>query len=109
MKMKSEEFRGIWHSIHSTSAWASDAKRIEYFSSWIREAITGRLSCDNCKTHAFDYIDANPPENCDDPFLWAWRFHNNVNERLGKEIVSLKEAVHLWLVGEAYVCTGDCD
>jgi Erv1 / Alr family len=44
------------------------------------------LPCVECRRHAANYIFNNPPEliNRNTFKIWMWRFHNNVNKRLGK-------------------------
>lgn len=44
------------------------------------------LPCADCRIHAAAYIAAVPPDASDAQSLqvWAWRFHNAVNRRLGK-------------------------
>ena len=51
------------------------------------------LPCFECRTHSIEYIRAHPPnfvgtESYQD---WAWRFHNAVNYRLKKPLMSREE------------------
>lgn len=75
---------GLWHAIHRT-AMQPDFP----FNKWIRDQIN-HLPCETCRKHALVYLNNNPPES-DNAVTWAWRFHNNVNRRLGKKTITLSE------------------
>lgn len=55
------------------------------------------IPCMSCRRHATEYMQAHPPDmhNQRTFFTWAWRFHNAVNERLGKEYVPFDEALRI--------------
>jgi mitochondrial FAD-linked sulfhydryl oxidase len=50
------------------------------------------LPCPECKKHAYRYLLRNPPDlSGNEAFrMWAWRFHNAVNARLGKRLVAFR-------------------
>jgi hypothetical protein len=50
----------------------------------------GHIPCPECRGHAARYVRRRPLalENSDSLQVWAWRFHNAVNARLGKPLVS---------------------
>lgn len=73
---------GTWFTIHLMARWANTKETVAYFNLWIKY-LAGKLPCAECSKHAQEYIAANPPEE-EDPFVWAWKFHNAVNRRLSK-------------------------
>ena len=52
-----------------------------------------RLPCADCKSHAIKYFQDNPISvaNSNDLQYWTWRFHNFVNYRLNKPLMSYKD------------------
>lgn len=48
------------------------------------------LPCAECHSHAMEYIRAYPPDFSGSKGFqkWVWRFHNAVNHRLGKPLMS---------------------
>ncbi len=53
------------------------------------------LPCPECRAHATEYARAHPPDLRGSAAFqtWAWRFHNAVNYRLGKPLMSAAEYV----------------
>ena len=51
------------------------------------------IPCVTCRAHAYAYTQKFPPifNNSNTFQTWAWIFHNNVNSRLGKSIISIDE------------------
>lgn len=72
--------------------------------------IIQNLPCNDCRQHASRYLSQNPPENylglVDGLFIYTIKFHNFVNERLGKPILSEEEAKALYL--NPNICYEDC-
>mgnify|MGYP003692587161 CR=1 FL=1 len=52
-----------------------------------------RLPCEECRMHATKYARQYPPDFSGSAGFqtWAWRFHNAVNYRLGKSLVTAEE------------------
>jgi hypothetical protein len=52
-----------------------------------------RLPCADCQLHAIKYLRENPINvvNSNELQHWAWRFHNFVNFRLNKPLMSFKD------------------
>lgn len=50
------------------------------------------LPCAKCRRHAVKYINSNPVPKDKSMFEWSVNFHNTVNKRLKKPIVSLEDA-----------------
>jgi hypothetical protein len=52
---------------------------------WLLGNLEGIVPCPECRGHIIEYKKKNPlPSECGDFGLWIWRFHEAVNERLGK-------------------------
>jgi hypothetical protein len=86
-----EYYRQLWHQIHSKASSISTPQQHRDYCIWIRN-IGNNIECNICKTHMLQYLQTNPPENAQNLFIWAWDFHNDVNQRLGKPIVDYATA-----------------
>lgn len=53
-------------------------------------SFAAHLPCGECRGHATAYLAKNPPALSNTYALqsWAWRFHNAVNKRLGKPVIT---------------------
>jgi CCR4-NOT transcription complex subunit 1 len=51
-----------------------------------------KLPCNECKTHAIQYCQQNLPtlQSSEDLQMWVVKFHNHVNDMLGKPIISFQ-------------------
>lgn len=51
------------------------------------------LPCADCRAHGLAYVIQHPPDLTDSDALqrWMWAFHNSVNTRLKKAVVSFEE------------------
>jgi FAD-linked sulfhydryl oxidase len=51
------------------------------------------IPCGICQIHAAKYFSQNPPNmrNSETLQIWVWNFHNNVNLRLGKKMMSYQD------------------
>jgi hypothetical protein len=105
-----ENYAGIWFSIHAFAKRCDLISRADIFNLYIRSIIL-ELKCLNCKKHAIDYVQNNEinydlvstiPNYL---FLWTVDFHNTVNRRIGKPVLTYEEAFSLFEDNE--VCT-DC-
>lgn len=84
---------GCWFVLHLNSFQARDIPSQTEFVRFLRN-LTRHLPCEQCRSHASKYLSDNPPERFigrrdsdgeDCPlFEYTWRFHNGVNQRLGK-------------------------
>ncbi len=80
-------FHALWDEIHNPAReWTP-----KWWTSVIMRLPSGR--CD-CKRHAKAYADANPIPFGDDAACWNWgiEFHNSVNVRLGRPVLTVEEA-----------------
>lgn len=68
------------------------------------KTIPSILPCTICKKHAQAYINNNPPNLVSRQTLveWVFDFHNTVNRRLKKDIVSKIPEGHIWMVPKKY-------
>jgi hypothetical protein len=93
----------LWQVIHSyastypknPSKKDKDDARMFY---WL---IGSRHPCVVCSSHYKQMFLKDLPFTADtryDLFIWTWKIHNSVNQRLGKKIMSLGEAMELYHV-----------
>lgn len=56
------------------------------------------LPCGECRYHATEYARVYPPDfsGTHNYQTWMWRFHNAVNRRLGKPLISAEEYRELY-------------
>jgi hypothetical protein len=101
---------GYWSSIHKIASEAKDERTKAYFVNHMN-FIRNNFPCSECKTHINEYMTSNPiqpylrqPDGC---FMWAWKFHNTVNRRLGKREVPIEEANKIYKKQEG-VCSLNC-
>ena len=102
---------GYWASMHISSFKAKDYNtKCEVARHIARDIST--FPCLKCRRHGTEYSRLHPfIKAISDPdelslFRWVWEFHNTVNERIGKEIVSFEEAVMRW--GNQEQCKENC-
>ena len=77
----------LWAEIHSTSVKSTPRKFKEYLST-----LGPRIPCEECQYHFKSYMFQNPMGSRDDPIIWAIDFHNDVNRRLGKPVLTYQQA-----------------
>jgi len=99
--------KGYWNAIHATSAWSDNATKTTYFNQWIRMMIEN-MPCGDCVRHGREYIKNNPPEKADDPFIWAWEYHNAVNRLTKKPEIEYSTIKKMWLEGGIRICDSGC-
>lgn len=103
--------QGKWDTIHSESVLADDETKQKTFCQLIRN-MCKTFPCADCKKHFSDYLEKNPPEKyigvkvrVDNKMenigmaLWAWIFHNVVNTRLKKPIMTWDNFKSVWIDG----------
>lgn len=88
--------RGVWFTLHR---WTANMKNTPENADAFREmldVVLRGLPCGNCARHAVSYLERNPPVfNDQDPywaFRWTVAFHNAVNARIQKPLMSFGEA-----------------
>lgn len=109
---------GIWFVIHVMAYYARDMFSKLNFIQLI-STICENHKCSECKNHCLEYMKLNPinewfnwtSEDEGDEgdrdlgiFRWSWIFHNAVNTRLNKPLLSWKEALEIYGNKEFGVC-----
>jgi hypothetical protein len=109
---------GIWFRLHSKSFQANTSNlQIEMIKD-IRDTCNN-FPCHVCREHAQKYIKDHPPEEYLDVhvdgmnigiFVWMWIFHNSVNARINKPIMSWDTAFDLYNITEEKkgMCSKSC-
>lgn len=98
---------GYWAAMHIDSFKCKTYEQKIAVANTIARMITN-FPCLKCRKHGTEYASQNPfihAINDSDPlslFRWVWKFHNSVNKRLDKHIVSFEEAVKRW--GDESIC-----
>jgi len=102
----------LWSSIHTIALHVDaiaykDSKSFEEFKSFVH-ALQYLLPCAKCKVHYSNtLLDIGYP-TLGNAFAYTVNLHNQVNEALGKPIVSINEAYAFWN-REANSCSYSCD
>lgn len=96
---------GTWHVIHAL-AYAAKTKNEQQQFVKTMHTICETFPCENCKEHCKEYIKNNPMNKLIDVefdtgeklglFMWTWKFHNAVNQRIGKNTMSWSDAYSLY-------------
>jgi hypothetical protein len=99
---------GLWIAMHFMAARCKDEADKITLVKYIR-MLTENMGCVWCRQHAKEYINEHPLRaSWDNLFKWTVVFHNAVNERLKKPIMSLDDAAKIYM-GNSEVCTAECD
>lgn len=111
---------GTWNIIHKQAFLARTHKQQLNFII-LMKAICYEFPCNACKTHCTKYIELNPMEDYLDTkveingenlplgmFIWSWKFHNAVNSRINKPIMSWDTAYNLYSDSQSLVCSKSC-
>ena len=94
----------LWFSLHNASAYYP-AKASTLHAERMKHVILGipvLIPCETCKEHATNYIEQHKHKLIDicktkkDLFEFFVDFHNFVNKRLGKKVISYEEAYRLY-------------
>ena len=115
---------GTWNVIHTLAINAKTKKEQLIFITQMK-IICEQFPCDKCSNHCKEYIKNHPMEeyvgttllpNSSESdtqlgmFIWSWKFHNAVNYRIGKNIMSWDVAHNLYARSphQKNVCSKDC-
>ncbi|CAH6420826.1 Erv1/Alr family protein [uncultured virus] len=111
---------GTWNIIHRVAYKAQKHEQQLQFIILMKEICSG-FPCDLCKDHCTEYIKNHPLEEYLDilvdingeklelgMFVWAWKFHNAVNIRIKKPIMSWDTAYNLYSQSESLICSKNC-
>lgn len=111
---------GHWNIIHRRSYNARTHAQQVQFIDFMHEVCEG-FPCTVCKGHCVEYIKNHPLEDYIDQtveiagtqlvlglFIWTWKFHNAVNARIGKPIMSWDTAYGIYSGKDSLVCSKSC-
>lgn len=111
---------GIWSIMHRRARRLRTHEQQVQFIDFVKDICYG-FPCKVCKGHCSDYIKAHPLEEFIDVymeidgklvllglFVWTWRFHNSVNGRLSKPLMSWDTAYNLYTEGDTLICNKNC-
>lgn len=109
---------GFWINIHSMARRSGEIGTMEMKMQFIdyMRSLTSSFPCGVCRNHIKEYLDNHPfnsymtiKYNGVDVGLFKWSvdFHNTVNNRLGKEVLSFETAHDMYYSADA-VCSADC-
>lgn len=96
----------IWLFLHEEASKIRNSSQENEIICLIYQICQG-FGCSICRGHCQDYLKVNPPENCRGYyyqgrylglFLYLWRFHNQVNLRLGKPYYPLSWGFQRYLI-----------
>lgn len=93
-----QHHRQLWEVIHTYAA--NYPKKPSYVDkkmavAWYHKIID-HLICETCKGHYKKSLETLCVKNRNHLFRWTVAMHNRVNERLGKRLISLKEAARIY-------------
>lgn len=97
---------GLWHQLHWAAHKADTSDNNSYFNTYIN-AYPEMIPCNVCKIHMNEYIINNgiPSRNY---LKWTVEFHNSVNKRLNKPIMSFNQVIDK-LLGKTNDECNTCD
>ena len=111
---------GTWMLIHTRARLATTRDLQLDFINFMKDTCSG-FPCTVCKGHCTTYIQNHPLEEYLDilvdvhgekhmlgMFVWSWRFHNAVNARIKKPIMSWDTAYNLYAESSSLVCSKSC-
>lgn len=100
---------GYWTVIHKRAYEANTIEKQHAFVEFVKEACY-TFPCNNCRSHCTEYIKNFDPsayigkviideygqQQMWGMFVWAWQFHNAVNQRIGKPQMEFLTALELF-------------
>lgn len=110
---------GYWKYFHTRAKNATTDKKIHEFIEDLNELRT-TFPCKTCQKHINEYFDRHPISlfinktdekgNRIGMFEYMWLFHNEVNKRLNKPIVSFSDAIEMHSDNPSYIlCSSHCN
>ena len=91
--------KDLWTKIHKKAMKANNYKRKKKFIKFVKD-VHDSIQCSECKGHMRNYIKEEPFTDYldakDGLFYWSVKFHNAVNERIGKDILPYQDAFKLY-------------
>lgn len=95
---------GTWNVIHTLAYNATTKSSKEAFMKHM-SIICKQFPCETCRGHCKEYLKENPMIDYLDVvtegkpvglFTWTWQFHNAVNFRIGKPLMTWDMALHIY-------------
>lgn len=92
---KGEVGRSTWHLLHEIAKHNENNEENSFHLAVFIESLSNIYPCEECRKHMKEYIkstveDQQMPEMSE---LWMCKFHNSVNERLGKALYDCDEFI----------------
>lgn len=86
------------YDAYAWACWQLSAQDGKLDAKYARELIA-RIGCGSCRSHAQRYLAAHPiPATGSASFEWVVDFHNSVNAKIGKPIVTPDQARQIWSI-----------
>ena len=107
---------GTWNVIHTLAYNATTKESKQAFIKHMN-IICKQFPCETCREHCKTYLKENPMIEYMDVvtegkplglFTWTWQFHNAVNHRIGKPILSWEIALHIYSQFKSEKSDGVC-
>lgn len=100
---------GLWFSIHIMSIHASTAEKYQSVV-WFINLLSLTHPCLECRNHMTNYLTTHPLSQVGlkDLFRYTVEFHNAVNKRLNKPLISLEDATNLYSSIANIPCNSGC-
>ena len=102
----SESTMKSWNTIHIKARNANTEEKKDEFVEYMN-FLTKNFPCPNCIDHIRQYLAKHPIEKYYDIkdkngndiglFKWSWEFHNEVNKRLNKKIMTWEELLRIYI------------
>ncbi len=112
---------GTWNVIHRMAWNAKTIEKKNVFINLMNEICQG-FPCKVCSGHCKEYIINHPMEEYKDIiidiggekeeiglFIWTWKFHNAVNSRIKKPIMSWDTAYNMYSNSDIMMCSKSCE
>ncbi len=91
---------GLWHILHTSAIYAKEQQSMDEFERFL-ENIKKSIRCDTCLNEFVEFQNKNPLSSYRRIktkqglsvgfYIWTWKLHNAVNEKLGKPQADLKD------------------
>lgn len=85
----------LWDKIHRKAARAKDDNKKQKYVTFMKKVYKS-IKCSECKGHMKNFLRKEQLisyYHIDNGFfIWSWKFHNDVNNRIGKSIISYEDA-----------------
>jgi len=94
----------VWASMH-TLAKASDEGQLDgtAFAAWVA-SLADMLPCEKCRNDFTELLQRHGTPVKGQAFVWSVGVHNWVNQKLGKPLVELKDALARWTTYDCNDC-----